>query len=98
MATALSSVADRPWKIPKRRSSFVSITTSWRPIARPAADGKRASTPTCERPRESSRADSRRDAMRGDDLIGSAAGDFGHAVELPGETAGARGRRAQLHD
>src|SRR5258708_10724421 len=34
----------------------------------------------------------RRDAMRGDDLIGGAAGDFGHAVELPCETAGTGGR------
>src|SRR5260370_6793814 len=40
----------------------------------------------------------RRDAMRGDDLIGGAAGDFGHAVELPCETAGTGGRRPQLHD
>src|ERR1700737_3102361 len=40
----------------------------------------------------------RRDAMRGNDLIGGAAGDLGHAVELPGETAGARRRRPQLHD
>src|SRR5258708_13299638 len=40
----------------------------------------------------------RRDAMRGDDLIGGTAGDLGHAVELPGETAGAGGGRAQLHD
>src|ERR1700694_1771284 len=41
---------------------------------------------------------SRRDAMRGDDLIGGPAGDLGHAVELPGETAGTRRRRSQLHD
>src|SRR5258708_26382476 len=40
----------------------------------------------------------RRDAMRADDLIGATAGDLGHAVELPGETAGAGLRRAQLHD
>src|SRR5260370_7659782 len=39
-----------------------------------------------------------RDAVRGDDLIGGPAGNLGHAVELPGETAGARGGRAQLHD
>src|SRR5437879_2254574 len=41
---------------------------------------------------------SRRVAMRGDDLVGGAAGDLGHAVELPGETAGARRCRPQLHD
>jgi hypothetical protein len=28
--------------------------------------------------------------MRGDDLVSGAAGDLGHAIELPGETAGAR--------
>src|SRR5205809_4188505 len=41
---------------------------------------------------------SRRVAMCGDDLVGVAAGDFGHAVELPGEAAGAGGRRTQLDD
>src|SRR6266403_5730435 len=35
-----------------------------------------------------------RDAVRGDDLIGGPAGNLGHAVELPGETAGASGGRA----
>src|SRR6266542_3460409 len=40
----------------------------------------------------------RRDAVRGDDLVGGAAGDFGHAVELPRKAAGAGGGRAQLHD
>src|SRR5262245_55680761 len=41
---------------------------------------------------------SRCDAVCGDDLVGGAAGDFGHAVELPGEAAGAGGGRAQFHD
>jgi len=31
----------------------------------------------------------RRSLVRGDDLVGGAAGHFGHAVELPGEAAGA---------
>ena len=35
----------------------------------------------------------RRDAVRGDDLVGGAAGDFGHAVERPREPAGAGGCR-----
>jgi hypothetical protein len=33
----------------------------------------------------------RRDAVRGDDLVGGAAGDFGHAVELPREATGTGG-------
>src|SRR5437899_655463 len=37
-------------------------------------------------------------AMRGDYLTGGAAGNAGHAVELPCKTAGPGGRRAQLHD
>src|SRR5471030_1852732 len=36
---------------------------------------------------------SRRIPVRGDDLVGGAAGHFGHAVELPGEAAGAGGSR-----
>src|SRR3954449_3203954 len=36
--------------------------------------------------------------MRGDDLVGGAAGDFGHAVELPGKAAGAGGGRSDFHD
>lgn len=33
----------------------------------------------------------RRVLMRGDDLVGGAAGDLGHVVELAGEAAGASG-------
>ena len=40
----------------------------------------------------------RRDAMRGDDLVGGPAGDLGHAVEGARKTAGAGGGRAQFHD
>src|SRR5215467_79965 len=40
----------------------------------------------------------RRVAMRGDDLVGVAAGDFGHPLELPGEAAGPGGGRAQFDD
>jgi hypothetical protein len=40
----------------------------------------------------------RRIAMGGDDLVGVAAGDFSHALELPGEAAGPSGGRAQLDD
>src|SRR3979490_840810 len=43
-------------------------------------------------------AESRRDAVRGDDLIGGTAADLGPAVELPGETAGTGRCRAQLDD
>src|SRR5690348_10143160 len=43
-------------------------------------------------------AGSRRVAVRGDDLVGVTAGDFGHALELPGEAAGAGRGRAQLDD
>src|SRR5712664_1029749 len=41
---------------------------------------------------------SRRSPMRGDDLVGGAAGDLRHVIELAGETAGAGGGRAQFHD
>src|SRR5882724_12996049 len=67
--------------------------------------------PTCERPLERWRANERPflilpyaattlrgDSMRGDDLVGGAAGDLRHAVELPCKTAGAGGGRPQLHD
>src|SRR6266851_6276017 len=43
-------------------------------------------------------ATSRRNPVRGDDLVGGAAGDFGHAVESPRKAAGAGGGRTQLHD
>src|SRR6516225_3428490 len=36
--------------------------------------------------------------MRGDDLVGGAAGNLGHVIELPRETAGTRRRRAQFDD
>src|SRR5260221_5342717 len=67
--------------------------------------------PTCETPLESWRANERPflilpyaattlrgDSMRGDDLVGGAAGDLSHAVELPRKTAGAGGSRPQFHD
>src|SRR4051794_6444677 len=44
------------------------------------------------------RVTSRRDAVRGNDLVGGTAGDFGHAVELPRKAAGAGGGGAQFHD
>src|SRR5450631_1342715 len=50
------------------------------------------------RGRQGRHAKSSGDAMGGDDLIGGAAGDLGHAVELPGKAAGAGRRRPQLHD
>src|SRR5579871_6372680 len=39
-----------------------------------------------------------RGAAGGDDLVGSAAGQLGHVVELEGEGAGAGGRRADFNN